>query len=148
MAKKNKKETIVDNAELDALVNEGKDVDVVKVAEVIADNTEETVDAEVEDLIQEVKDAQSDEIINAVMEDAVEDENLEDVDEEDYTDASDEEPVTDAYEEFEDGDSEGEDKSFECNSKDVKEEPKKELKKHAEPWYIARAKREADYYNW
>ena len=133
MAKKNKKKTIVDNAELDALVDEGKDVDVAKVAEVIADNTDETDDVEVEDLIQEAKDAQADEIIKTVMEDAVEDEGIEEADEEDYTDAPDEGPAT---EEFED------------DSKDVKEEPKKELKKHTEPWYIARAKREADYYNW
>lgn len=117
MAKKNKKEIIVDNAELDALVDEGKGVDVAKVAEVIADNTVETDDAEVEDLIQEAKDAQSDEIIKTAIKDAVEDETLEEVDEEDYTDAPD-------------------------------EEPKKELKKRTEPWYIARAKREADYYNW
>lgn len=148
MAKKNKKETIVDNAELDALVDEGKDVDVVKVAEVIADNTEETGDVEVEDLIQEAKDAQADEIINTIMEHVVEDEALEETDEEDYPDATDEEPATETHEEFEDDDSEGEDESFECDSKDVKEEPKKELKKHTEPWYIARAKREADYYNW
>lgn len=133
MAKKNKKKTIVDNAELYALVDEGKDVDVSKVTEVIADNTEETDDVEVEDLIQEAKDAQADEIIKTVMEDAVEDEDLEEVYEEDYPDATDEGPAT---EEFED------------DSKDVKEEPKKELKKHTEPWYIARAKREADYYNW
>lgn len=117
MAKKNKKETIVDNAALDAFVNEGKDV--VKLAEVTADNTEETDGVEVEGLIQEDKDAQMDEIIKTVMEDAVEDE-----------------------------DSEGDDESFECDSKDVKEEPKKDLKKYDEPWYVARAKREADYYNW
>ena len=39
-----------------------------------------------------------------------------------------------------------EDESFE--SEDVEEEQKKKVKKHTEPWYIARAKREADYYNW
>lgn len=148
MAKKNKKKTIVDNAELDALVDEGKDVDVAKVAEVISNNTEETDGVEVEDLIQEDKDAQADEIIKTVMEDAVEDEDLEEVDEEDYPDATDEGPATEAYEEFKDEDSECENESFECDSKDVKEEPKKELKKRTEPWYIARAKREADYYNW
>ena len=112
MAKKHKKETIVDNAELDALVNEGKDIDVVKVSEVIADNTEEKEDVEVEDLIQEANDAQVDEIIKSVMEEAVEDE------------------------------------AFEFESKDAEEEQKKKVKKHTEPWYIARAKREADYYNW
>lgn len=142
MAKKNKKETIVDNAELDALVDEGKDVDVAKVAEVIADNTVETDDAEVEDLIQEAKDAQSDEIIKTVIKDAVEDEDLEETDEEDYTDAPDEEPATEAYENLEEVDEEDYPDAY------PDEEPKKELKKRTEPWYIARAKREADYYNW
>lgn len=134
MAKKHKKETIVDNAELDAFVNEGKDIDVVKASEVIADNTEEKEDVEVEDLIQEANDAQVDEIIKSVMEEAVEDEA-------DYTDATDEEIPTEYS-----TNGELEDEAFE--SKDVEEEQKKKVKKHTEPWYIARAKREADYYNW
>ena len=136
MAKKSKKETIVDNAELDALVNEGKDLDVVKASEVIADNTEEKEDVEVEDLIQEANDAQVDEIIKSVMEEAVEDEA-------DYTDATDEEIPTEYSTHVE-----REDESLEFESKDVEEEQNKKVKKHSEPWYIARAKREADYYNW
>lgn len=138
MAKTKKETKAVDNAELEALVNEGKNVDTVKVAEIIANNEEDnkdTEEVEVEDLVQEAKDAQAEEIVATVMGDDEED----DTEEECGVEAPDEEP----YEE---------DGEEDCNIDDVISEctggieaPKK---KQPEPWFMARAKRVSDYYNW
>lgn len=149
MAKKKVETKEVENVDIEALVDEGKNVDTVKAAEVIADNTEDAHEEEanegeedinVEDMIQEAKDAQADEIIKGIMEetDEVSGEEVED-EERDWKPEKDDE-------EFEE-DPNIDDVIAECTGEaDKKAEPKKENVK--EPWYVSRAKRISDYYNW
>lgn len=142
MAKTKKETKAVDNAELEALVDEGKNVDTVKVAEIIADNEEDnkdTEEVEAEDLAQEAKDAQAEEIVATVMDDEEED----DTEEECGIEGPDEESSEEVAEE----DCNIDDVISECTGEmGVKEEAPK--KKQQEPWFMARAKRVSDYYNW
>lgn len=142
MAKTKKETKAVDNAELEALVDEGKNVDTVKVAEIITNNEEDnkdTEEVEVEDLVQEAKDAQAEEIVATVMGGDEEDDTEEECDVED--------PDAEPYEEVAKEDCNIDDVISECTGEmDVKEEVPK--KKQPEPWFMARAKRVSDYYNW
>lgn len=160
MAKKKAEIKEVENVDIEALVDEGKNVDTVKAAEVIADNTEDAPEEEanegeedinVEDMIQEAKDAQADEIIKGIMEETDEVSGEEVEDEECGEEVEDEEEERDWKpekddEEFEE-DSNIDDVIAECTGEaDEKAQTKKESVK--EPWYVSRAKRIGDYYNW
>ena len=156
MAKKNKKENnVIDNAELEALVNEGKGIDVVKSSEIIDEKNNGDVkeDDEVEDLIQTVIDN-----IETIKEENLElsDKDLETNVEKDTNNTEGNTEEVSNTEIIKEENLELSDKDLETNvEKNTEEEvnvtedkPKKILKKNTEPWYIARAKRECDYYNW
>lgn len=137
--KKNKvKEVKVEG--LDELVNEGKNIDIVKVEEIIANNSEEpskekeTVASE-EVVASEPVTEKEAEVVNT--ETAVEKED--EISEE--TEVS-EPTVEENYETIDEVISE-------CTG-EIEDEVKKETKptKEKEPWYISRAKRITDYYNW
>lgn len=135
MAKKSKKETkSVENAELEALVNEGKNIDTVKVAEVLADNQKEE-EVEIEDLIQKAKEAQAEEIIAGILEETVEEEET----------LEDNEDTIEIVEEDKE-DCGIDDVIAECTG-EAELKPKK-VDEDDVPWYVARAMRACDYYNW
>lgn len=133
MAKKKQEKKVVENVDIEALVNEGKNIDTVKVAEIIADNTEELSEKEInegeeedfEDIFQETNDVQSEEIIKGVMED------IDEVGGEEN-----EEKIEDEYN--------IDDVIDECTGK------KEPIEKKVDnvPWYVARVTRERDYYNY
>lgn len=135
MAKKKQEKKVVENTDLEVLVDEGKNIDTVKVAEIITDNTEklsekeinegEEEEAYIEDIVQEAKYAQTEDIIKGIMEDA-----------------------------DEIGGEENEKKiEDECNIDDViaectGEKETTQTKVNNVPWYVARVIRGRDYYNY
>ena len=141
MANKKNKVKDVKVEGLDELVNEGKNIDIVKVEEIIANNSEEPTKEEEIVVSEEVvasepvieKEAEVADTETAVEKEAeiseptVEENN--DSVEEDY------ETIDDVISEC----------TGEIDS-EVKEEKKPTEEK--EPWYVSRARRITDYYNW
>lgn len=135
MANKKNKVKDVKVEGLDELVNEGKNIDIVKVEEIIANNSEEPSKEEEtvasEPVIEkevEVADTETAVEKETVVSEPTGEENNDSV-EEDY------ETIDEVISEC----------TGEIDS-EVKEEKKPTEEK--EPWYISRAKRITDYYNW
>lgn len=134
MANKKNKVKDVKVEGLDELVNEGKNIDIVKVEEIIANNSEEPTKEEETVVSEEVvasepvieKEAEISE--EAVVSEPTGEENNDSV-EEDY------ETIDEVISEC----------TGEIDS-EVKEEKKPTEEK--EPWYVSRARRITDYYNW
>lgn len=128
MANKKNKVKDVKVEGLDELVNEGKNIDIVKVEEIIANNSEEPSKEEEtvasEPLIEKEVEISEETVVS---EPTVEENN--DTVEEDY------ETIDEVISEC----------TGEIDS-EVKEEKKPTEEK--EPWYISRARRITDYYNW
>ena len=138
--KKNKvKEVKVEG--LDELVNEGKNIDIVKVEEIIANNSEEPTKEEEIVVSEEV--VASEPVIEkeaevADTETAVEKETV-------VSEPTDEENNDSVEEDYETIDEVISECTGEIDS-EVKEEKKPTEEK--EPWYVSRARRITDYYNW
>ena len=135
MANKKNKVKSVKVVGLDELVNEGKNIDIVKVEEIIANNSEEpskeeeTVTSEpVIEKEVEVADTETAVEKEAEISEPTVEENNDSI-EEDY------ETIDEVISEC----------TGEIDS-EVKEEKKPTEEK--EPWYVSRARRITDYYNW
>lgn len=136
MANKKNKVKDVKVEGLDELVNEGKNIDIVKVEEIIANNSEEPS--------KEEETVASEEVVASepVTEKEVEAEVSEETVVSEPTDGENNDTVGEEYEAIDEVISE-------CTGEiedEVKEEKKSTEEK--EPWYVSRAKRIADYYNW
>lgn len=147
MANKKNKVKDVKVEGLDELVNEGKNIDIVKVEEIIANNSEEPSKEEETVVSEEV--VASEPVIEKkaeVVDTETAVENEDNISEEtvvsESTDAENNDSVEENYETIDEVISE-------CTGK-VEDEVKEETKptKEKEPWYISRAKRITDYYNW
>ena len=141
MANKKNKVKDVKVEGLDELVNEGKNIDIVKVEEIIANNSEEPTKEEEIVVSEEV--VASEPVIEkeaevADTETAVEKETV-------VSEPTDEENNDSVEEDYETIDEVISECTGEIDS-EVKEEKKPTEEK--EPWYISRAKRITDYYNW
>ena len=147
MANKKNKVKDVKVEGLDELVNEGKNIDIVKVEEIIANNSEEPS--------KEEETAVSEEVVASepVTEEKAEVADTETVVEKE--DKASEEAVVSEPTDEENNDSVEEDYETidevisECTGEidgEVKEEKKPTEEK--EPWYVSRARRITDYYNW
>ena len=141
MANKKNKVKNVKVEGLDELVNEGKNIDIVKVEEIIANNSEEPTKEEEIVVSEEV--VASEPVIEkeaevADTETAVEKETV-------VSEPTDEENNDSVEEDYETIDEVISECTGEIDS-EVKEEKKPTEEK--EPWYISRAKRITDYYNW
>ena len=141
MANKKNKVKDVKVEGLDELVNEGKNIDIVKVEEIIANNSEEPTKEEETVVSEEV--VASEPVIEkeaevADTETAVEKETV-------VSEPTDEENNDSVEEDYETIDEVISECTGEIDS-EVKEEKKPTEEK--EPWYISRAKRITDYYNW
>ena len=141
MANKKNKVKNVKVEGLDELVNEGKNIDIVKVEEIIANNSEEPTKEEETVVSEEV--VASEPVIEkeaevADTETAVEKETV-------VSEPTDEENNDSVEEDYETIDEVISECTGEIDS-EVKEEKKPTEEK--EPWYISRAKRITDYYNW
>lgn len=133
--KKNKvKEVKVEG--LDELVNEGKNIDIVKVEEIIANNSEEPSKEEETVISEEVVASEP------VTEKEVEAEVSEETVVSEPIDGENNDTVGEEYEAIDEVISE-------CTG-EIEDEVKEEKKptEEKEPWYVSRAKRIADYYNW
>lgn len=131
---KTKKETV--KIDLDSLVEQNKNIDRNEVEKTIAKAKEEKAK---EKEIQKVQIAQTvEEIVETTEKEELPIEKFNE--EEDFA----EQELTEEVEENID------DVIAECTGEveKVEEEVHNEVKKEAEPWYVARAKRVADYYNW
>ena len=141
MANKKNKVKDVKVEVLDELVNEGKNIDIVKVEEIIANNSEEPSKEEETVVSEEVVASEpliEKEVEVADTETAVEKE----AEISEPTDGENNDSVEEDYETIDEVISEC---TGEIDS-EVKEEKKPTEEK--EPWYISRAKRITDYYNW
>ena len=138
--KKNKvKEVKVEG--LDELVNEGKNIDIVKVEEIIANNSEEPSKEKETVASEEVVASEpviEKEVEVADTETAVEKETV-------VSEPTDEENNDSVEEDYETIDEVISECTGEIDS-EVKEEKKPTEEK--EPWYVSRARRITDYYNW
>lgn len=141
MANKKNKVKDVKVEGLDELVNEGKNIDIVKVEEIIANNSEEPTKEE-ETVVSEEVVASEPVIENeaevADTETAVEKETV-------VSEPTDEENNDSVEEDYETIDEVISECTGEIDS-EVKEEKKPTEEK--EPWYVSRARRITDYYNW
>lgn len=155
MARKKKETTKVEkienNVELEALVNEGKNIDNVKVAEVIAENKKVEEDP-IREAIDEAKEAEANYIVESVLSEVKEEEGtitFDEVEGDDPYPAEECENIDDVIEECT-GTIEPvtEESDKEEDAKPQTEEVKEEPKKVSEPWFIARVRRSRDYYNW
>ena len=152
MAKKSKKTKAVEavnDVELDALVNEAKEnIDMSEVDKVIEENEKDNNTVLEETVVEDVK----------PMEKTVEMVDTEDESEEKDSEHVSEEPSEEDKEleeevtadevdvEVDDMEESIDDVIAECTgSVDESKEPTKDTE---EPWYVARAKRMGDYYNW
>lgn len=152
MAKKSKKTKAVEpvnDVELDALVNEAKEnIDMSEVDKVIEENEKDNNTVLEETVVEDVK----------PMEETVEMVDTEDESEEKDSEHVSEEPSEEDKEleeevtadevdvEVDDMEESIDDVIAECTgSVDESKEPTKDTE---EPWYVARAKRMGDYYNW
>nr|DAT92694.1 MAG TPA: hypothetical protein [Herelleviridae sp.] len=146
MAKKSKKTKAVDavnDVELDALVNEAKEnIDMSEVDKVIEENEKDNNTVLEENVVEDVKP-----IEETVETPDVEDESVESVSEHVSEEHSEEEVTADEVDaEVDDMEESIDDVIAECiGSVDEAKEPTKDAE---EPWYVARAKRMGDYYNW
>ena len=141
MANKKNKVKNVKVEGLDELVNEGKNIDIVKVEEIIANNSEEPSKEEETMVSEEV--VASEPVIEkeaevADTETAVEKETV-------VSEPTDEENNDSVEEDYETIDEVISECTGEIDS-EVKEEKKPTEEK--EPWYVSRARRITDYYNW
>ena len=136
MANKKNKVKDVKVEGLDELVNEGKNIDIVKVEEIIANNSEEPSKEEETVVSEEVVASEP------VTEKEVEAEVSEETVVSEPTDGENNDTVGEEYEAIDEVISE-------CTG-EIEDEVKEETKptKEKEPWYISRAKRITDYYNW
>lgn len=136
MANKKNKVKDVKVEGLDELVNEGKNIDIVKVEEIIANNSEEPS--------KEEETVASEEVVASepVTEKEVEAEVSEETVVSEPTDGENNDTVGEEYEAIDEVISE-------CTG-EIEDEVKEEKKptEEKEPWYVSRAKRIADYYNW
>ena len=141
MANKKNKVKDVKVEGLDELVNEGKNIDIVKVEEIIANNSEEPTKEEETVVSEEV--VASEPVIEKEVE--VADTKTAVEKEAEISEPTGEEKNDTVEEDYEAID----EVISECTGEiedEVKEEKKPTKKK--EPWYLSRAKRIADYYNW
>lgn len=141
MANKKNKVKDVKVEGLDELVNEGKNIDIVKVEEIIANNSEEPSKEEETVVLEEVVTSEpviEKEVEVADTETAVEKE----VEISEPTVEENNDSVEENYETIDEVISEC---TGEIDS-EVKEEKKPTEEK--EPWYVSRARRITDYYNW
>lgn len=136
MANKKNKVKDVKVEGLDELVNEGKNIDIVKVEEIIANNSEEPSKEEETVVSEEVVASEP------VTEKEVEAEVSEETVVSEPTDGENNDTVGEEYEAIDEVISE-------CTG-EIEDEVKDEKKptEEKEPWYVSRAKRIADYYNW
>ena len=136
MANKKNKVKDVKVEGLDELVNEGKNIDIVKVEEIIANNSEEPSKEEETVVSEEVVASEP------LTEKEVEAEVSEETVVSEPTDGENNDTVGEEYEAIDEVISE-------CTG-EIDSEVKEETKptKEKEPWYISRAKRITDYYNW
>lgn len=146
MAKKSKKTKAVDavnDVELDALVNEAKEnIDMAEVDKVIEENEKDNNTVLEKTVVENVKPME--ETVEMVD---TEDESVESVSEHVSEEPSEEEVTADEVDaEVDDMEESIDDVIAECTgSVDEAKEPTKDAE---EPWYVARAKRMGDYYNW
>lgn len=141
MANKKNKVKDVKVEGLDELVNEGKNIDIVKVEEIIANNSEEPTKEEETVVSEEVVVSEpviEKEVEVADTETAVEKETV-------VSEPTAEENNDSVEEDYETIDEVISECTGEIDS-EVKEEKKPTEEK--EPWYISRARRITDYYNW
>ena len=136
MANKKNKVKDVKVEGLDELVNEGKNIDIVKVEEIIANNSEEPTKEEETVVSEEVVASEP------VTEEKIEAEVSEETVVSKPTDGENNDSVEEDYEAIDEVISEC---TGEIDS-EVKEEKKPTEEK--EPWYVSRARRITDYYNW
>ena len=136
MANKKNKVKDVKVEGLDELVNEGKNIDIVKVEEIIANNSEEPTKEEETVVSEEVVASEP------VTEEKIEAEVSEETVVSKPTDGENNDSVEEDYETIDEVISEC---TGEIDS-EVKEEKKPTEEK--EPWYVSRARRITDYYNW
>ena len=136
MANKKNKVKDVKVEGLDELVNEGKNIDIVKVEEIIANNSEEPTKEEETVVSEEVVASEP------VTEEKIEAEVSEETVVSEPTDGENNDSVEEDYEAIDEVISEC---TGEIDS-EVKEEKKPTEEK--EPWYVSRARRITDYYNW
>ena len=126
---------------LDELVNEGKNIDIVKVEEIIANKSEEPTKEEETVVSEEV--VASEPVIEKEVEVADPETAVE-------KEAEISEPIGEENNDSVEEDYEAIDEVIsECTGEidsEVKEEKKPTEEK--EPWYISRARRITDYYNW
>lgn len=136
MANKKNKVKDVKVEGLDELVNEGKNIDIVKVEEIIANNSEEPSKEEETVVSEEVVASEP------LTEKEVEAEVSEETVVSEPTDGENNDTVGEEYEAIDEVISE-------CTG-EIEDEVKEEKKptEEKEPWYVSRAKRIADYYNW
>lgn len=145
MARKTKEVKNIETTELDELVNEGKNVDMVKVSEVLEEKRIERKIKENEEtkVTEQIVVAQEEEVGETKEEETEEAKSIEQI-EENTTNIN----HLDLNEEIEtevEGDID--DVITECTGSI--EEPKETIiKNNKEPWYVARAKRISDYYSW
>ena len=141
MANKKNKVKDVKVEGLDELVNEGKNIDIVKVEEIIANNSEEPSKEEETVVSEEV--VASEPVIEKEVEVADTETAVE-------KEAEISEPIGEENNDSVEEDYEAIDEVIsECTGEidsEVKEEKKPTEEK--EPWYISRARRITDYYNW
>lgn len=141
MANKKNKVKDVKVEGLDELVNEGKNIDIVKVEEIIANNSEEPSKEEETVVSEEVVASEpliEKEVEVADTETAVEKEA-------EISEPTVEENNVSVEEDYEAIDEVISECTGEIDS-EVKEEKKPTEEK--EPWYVSRARRITDYYNW
>ena len=141
MANKKNKVKNVKVEGLDELVNEGKNIDIVKVEEIIANNSEEPSKEEETVVSEEV--VASEPVIEKEAEVADTETAVEK--EAEISEPTGEEKNDTVEEDYEAID----DVISECTGEidsEVKEEKKPTEEK--EPWYVSRARRITDYYNW
>ena len=141
MANKKNKVKDVKVEGLDELVNEGKNIDIVKVEEIIANNSEEPSKEEETMVSEEVVASEpvtEKEVEVADTKTAVEKEA-------EISEPTVEEKNDTVGEEYEAID----DVISECTG-EIEDEVKEEKKptEEKEPWYVSRARRITDYYNW
>ena len=134
MANKKNKVKDVKVEGLDELVNEGKNIDIVKVEEIIANNSEEPSKEEKTVVSEEV--VASEPVIEKEVE--ISEETV-------VSEPTGEENNDSVEEDYETIDEVISECTGEIDS-EVKEEKKPTEEK--EPWYVSRARRITDYYNW
>ena len=147
MANKKNKVKDVKVEGLDELVNEGKNIDIVKVEEIIANNSEEPSKEEETVVSEEVVASEpviEKEVEVADTETAVEKEDkaLEETVVSEPTGEENNVSVEEDYKAIDEVISE-------CTG-EIEDEVKEEKKptEEKEPWYVSRARRITDYYNW